>query len=600
MKIKPAGKIIILLLVMGFAIGAWRLFGSKLAPAPPEKGTVTSKVGDLPKKGTTDDGTSGPVSMPGNQTAGNGKPEVRFLIWEWNAQMGALFANGGAQTTEGSLMAKHGVNLHFIRQDDTSKMQEELLAFATALSQGDANPSRGAHFVAIMGDGGATFLQTINDKLKRLGPEYTARVVGAIGYSHGEDKFMGLPAWKTDPNSSRGGVVAGVLRDGDWNIALKWLGDNSLPNNPDERTYDPDALNWVAASDYLDAGEKYITGYSEDRPIVHNGKKTGQTKHITVNGVVTWTPGDVNVAQKKGGLVNIVSTKEYDSQMPCIVIGINKWLKANRSTVEGMLSAFLEGGSAVKSSPDALHRAAEISAVVYKDQDAAYWEKYYKGVTEQDKQGLQVALGGSSVNSLADALVTFGMVQGSQNLFAATYTVFGDLVKQQYPDVLSTYPPVSEILDTSYLQAVASKAAPSARNTAKPNPQFTKQGGGKKTVIGRRNWNIQFNSGKAEFTPSAQQTLAALRRDLLIASGTYVEIHGHTDNVGNADANMRLSEKRGFQVQHWLEKQATLNFPANRIRVFPHGQAQPLESNETEAGRAKNRRVEIVLKASGG
>ena len=124
-----------------------------------------------------------------------------------------------------------------------------------------------------MGDGSAAFLKGLNDTLKRLGPDYTAKVVGSAGYSRGEDKFMGPPEWKDEPAASRGGLVAGYLRDGDWNIAQKWLGDNGLCNNPDEKTYDPNCLNWVAASDYIDAAEKYIAELLRDAPVVQNGKR---------------------------------------------------------------------------------------------------------------------------------------------------------------------------------------------------------------------------------------------------------------------------------------------------------------------------------------
>ncbi len=596
MRLKPAGKLAILILVICIAIGAYRV----LAPAAKTtEALIPAKVNDM-NSGPNSAGSGGNIALPGTGLGAADKPEVRLLGYAWNAQMGLLFANGGAQATQGSAMGNHGINLKFIRQDDNGKMQEALVAFATELSQGNPNPTKGAHFCTIMGDGGAAFLKGLNDTLKRLGPDYTAKVIDACGYSRGEDKFMGPAEWKANPVASRGGFVAGVLRDGDWNIAQKWLGDNGLRTNPDEKTYDPDALNWVNASDYIDAAQKYVAGYSEDRPVVRNGKPTGERKHIVVNGVVTWTPGDVTVAQKKGGLVSIVSTKEYSSQMPCVIIGIDKWMKSNRATVENMLLAIAEGGDAVKSNPAALNRASAISADVYKEagSGADYWEKYYKGTQEADKTGVMVDLGGSSVNNLTDSLLTFGMVSGSANLFAATYTVFGNIVTAQYPSLVPNYPAVSEILDTSYLQAVAKRNAPSSMEIASAKPQPRKNDVVKST-ISRRVYNITFATGKATFTPQAKQDLEKLRRDTLVASGTLIEVNGHTDNQGSAATNMALSEARAFAVKKWLEQQSPVNFPEGRVRVFAHGQENPVAPNSTPEGRARNRRVEIVLGTGG-
>src|ERR1039458_7564233 len=126
---------------------------------------------------------------------------------------------------------------------------------------------------------------------------------------------MAPASWKQSPQNAIGGTVACVLRDGDMNILLKWAGDNGIKVNPDETTYDKAAINLISANDFLDAPNKYITGYKEKRKIVVNGKKLAQDTTVGVDAVATWTPGDVNVAQKKGGLVTIASTREYASQM---------------------------------------------------------------------------------------------------------------------------------------------------------------------------------------------------------------------------------------------------------------------------------------------
>src|SRR6185295_17097410 len=518
MKLTPLGKAIIVVALLVAAFFSVRRFApgllGKLVPAAKGRDSVVPSKADLPELPASQASTASSrnVAMPGSGPGCEDRPEVRFYHWAWNSQMGLMFATGGKQATEGSLMCKHGVNLKFIREDDAGKMQEALIAFANDLKNGDPNPSKGAHFVAIMGDGSAAFLKGLNDTLKRLGPDYTAKVVGSAGYSRGEDKFMGLPEWKQDPASSKGGLVSGYLRDGDWNIAQKWLGDNGLCNNPDERTWDPNCLNWVAASYYIDAAEKYIAVYCEDRPVVQNGRPTGDRKKVCVNGVVTWTPGDVTVAQKRGGLVSIASTREYASQMPNTIIGIDKWMKDNRQIVEGMLQGIFEGGDAVKNSPAALRKAAEVSAEVYHESDSGpdYWEKYFDLQTERDKQGLRVSLGGSSVNNLADNLLLYGLAPGSSNLFAATYTVFGDIVKQQYPDLVPSYYPVRDILDTSYIQAVAS-AAPSAATTvaAAERPTFS-AAEPVRSVVSRRAWNINFETGSANFTPETERQLQQL------------------------------------------------------------------------------------------
>ena len=116
---------------------------------------------DLPTAASSSSSNVTATNLPGSKRGCDDKHEVRFYHWAWNAQMGMMFATGGPQSSDGSLMCKEGVNLRYIREDDSSKMQEALVSFATELKNGNKNPSKGAHFVAIMGDGAATFLKEI-------------------------------------------------------------------------------------------------------------------------------------------------------------------------------------------------------------------------------------------------------------------------------------------------------------------------------------------------------------------------------------------------------------------------------------------------------
>jgi OOP family OmpA-OmpF porin len=529
------------------------------------------------------------AELPGKAAAEKGTP----VVWEvmaWNSQMAAMLANGGPRSTQGSSMAANGLDLQLVRQDDVAKMQADLVKNALDLQ---ANPSTPGLIVSIMGDGLPAF-SAMQEQLRKAGTGLQI-LPYSCGKSFGEDKLMGPKEWLDNPKLALGKTIACYLRDGDQNIALKWCADNGLKVNPDETTYDPEAVNFMAAADFLVAAEKYILGTAEARTKVVNGKNTGVKVDVVADAVATWTPGDVNIARQKGGLVNIVSTKDYSNQMPNIMVTTKRWYDAHQPEVEGLMTALAVAGDQVKSHPEALKHAADISATVYGDQDkpGAYWLKYYKGVSEADRNGEVVELGGSKAFNFADNLSLFGLDNGGTNIYASVYKTFGDVQHKLYPKEVPSYVPLDQMLDLSLLKKLQEKYR--GKTIAPAETQQFAAGDEIRQNVSKRAWNIEFNTGQTSFTAATERQLNQLFDDLVVAGRLKVGVHGHTDNQGDPQRNQQLSEDRAMAVQHWLEQKSASAFPAGRVQVYAHGATEPLASNATDAGRAQNRRVEIVL-----
>ncbi len=104
-------------------------------------------------------------------------------------------------------------------------------------------------------------------------------------------------------------------------------------------------------------------------------------------------------------------------------------------------------------------------------------------------------------------------------------------------------------------------------------------------------YGFQFDTGKAVLRDSSQATLKELGKVLQDNPTLQIEVVGHTDDVGGADANQRLSEARARAVTEAL---ARSGIDASRMLARGMGQTQPLAANTDETGRAKNRRVEII------
>jgi outer membrane protein OmpA-like peptidoglycan-associated protein len=106
--------------------------------------------------------------------------------------------------------------------------------------------------------------------------------------------------------------------------------------------------------------------------------------------------------------------------------------------------------------------------------------------------------------------------------------------------------------------------------------------------------NIYFGTGvnKAKLTTKSYTNLDKLASIMLDNPGLKMKIDAHTNNVGNADANMKLSEDRATAVKNYL---VTKGIEESRITTEGFGGTQPIADNTTVAGRQRNNRIEIKV-----
>lgn len=105
---------------------------------------------------------------------------------------------------------------------------------------------------------------------------------------------------------------------------------------------------------------------------------------------------------------------------------------------------------------------------------------------------------------------------------------------------------------------------------------------------------ILFQTGKSNLSQAADAALSRVAYNLKQFPNTDVTVVGFTDNTGSEQFNQKLSEERAESVVAYLETQG---IPASRLKAVGMGEADPIVSNDTPAGRAQNRRVEMYITA---
>ena len=102
--------------------------------------------------------------------------------------------------------------------------------------------------------------------------------------------------------------------------------------------------------------------------------------------------------------------------------------------------------------------------------------------------------------------------------------------------------------------------------------------------------NVFFNTASYELLPASHTELDKLAKLMFLNPDLRIEIEGHTDDVGAEGENLRLSQDRATAVLTYLTKKG---ITADRLVAKGYGETRPMATNDTEEGRALNRRTEV-------
>ncbi len=106
--------------------------------------------------------------------------------------------------------------------------------------------------------------------------------------------------------------------------------------------------------------------------------------------------------------------------------------------------------------------------------------------------------------------------------------------------------------------------------------------------------SVHFAFDKSDLSDQAKTALDDFTDGLNSENkNAYLEIQGHTDNIGSAEYNLKLGQTRTEQVMHYLSMEHGI--PLHRISITSYGESRPIADNNTPGNRAKNRRVTIVV-----
>ena len=273
--------------------------------------------------------------------------------------------------------------------------------------------------------------------------------------------------------------------------------------------------------------------------------------------------------------------------MATTIVVVKEWAMQHDKAMISLLKNSYTACNQIKQYDEWARFASEAVAKTYNLENGKYWYDLFKGITKT-KDGVEYHIGGSRVLNYSDAMQYYGITDGT-NRYKTVYEQISKYLVELNPcgfneAVKSGIVPYDEAVNLYFLKSINDVDAGVATKS-----DYTKS---KTEVLAKGEWQINFKSASSEINGSTKD-LDVIYGLLVQAENTKVKIVGYTDNAGNPESNVVLSKARANSVKQYLISKGIKDVRFQTIDGL--GDANPVATNVTADGRAKNRRCEISI-----
>ena len=288
-----------------------------------------------------------------------------------------------------------------------------------------------------------------------------------------------------------------------------------------------------------------------------------------VDAAVTWEP-DLSgaVAAREGEAHVLVSTTAATNVIADTLVARQQLLDEAPKTVQAFVAGWFEGMSVMKEDPQGTNKLVGAALKL----------------SDDDVSGM---LSGLKLTPFADNAQFYGLA-GNKSYFATLFN--SAFVIWRKKGVITKSVDAKDYEDSRFVAALADDYK---GQTVQEGFAFKDKPKVSDRAIVNKSLSIHFTTGSDEIMPGSYFTLDALGETMLAFGNTYLQVEGNTDSRGGATSNKSLSQKRAEAVRAYLVKNFQL--PELRFVAVGHGAEKPVASNDTEDGRAMNRRTDIKV-----